>query len=96
MIRTVAEAFLVAVQAQTQERAPPPKVYRAEGDLRDVQIIGQIDILAAIEVALTTLRIASDEMAKAGSAYDDRSQHLQVDGIWTTMMDVALQPDSDR
>jgi hypothetical protein len=90
MTRSAAEAFLEAVQAQTHERAPPPKVYRENGDLRDVQIIGQIDILAALEAAMATLRTASEEMEEAGSAYVDRSQHIAVDGIWTAMMDAAL------
>jgi hypothetical protein len=90
MIRTAAEAFLEAVQAQTHERAPPPKVYREDGDLRDVQIIGQIDVLAAIEAAMAALRVASDEMEEAGSARVERSQHIEVDGIWTAMMDAAL------
>ena len=96
MIRTAAEAFLEAVQAQTHERAPPPKVYREGGDLCDVQIIGQIDVLAAIGAAMAALRIASDEMEEAGSAHADRSQHIEVDAIWTAMMDAALQPGSGR
>ena len=94
MIQTAAEAFLEAVQAQTHERAPPPKVYREGGDLRDVQIIGQIDILAAIKAAMATLRTASEEMEEAGSAYVDRSQNIVVDGIWTAMMDAALNRNS--
>ena len=96
MIRTAAEAFLAAVEAQTRDRSAPPKVYREGGDLHDVQIVGQIDILAAIKAAMATLRTASDEMEEAGSAYVDSSQHVAVDGIWTAMMDAALQPDSAR
>jgi hypothetical protein len=94
MITKAAEAFLAAIEAQARDRAPPPKVYREDGDLRDVQIVGQVDILAAIKVAMATLRIASDRMEEAGSAYVDQSQHIEVDGIWTAMMDAALRPGS--
>jgi hypothetical protein len=90
MIRTAAEAFLKAIQDQTHERAPPPKVYREDGDLRDVQIIGQIDVLAAMKAAMAALRVASDEMEEAGSARVERSQHIEVDTIWTAMIDAAL------
>jgi hypothetical protein len=90
MIRTAAEAFLAAVEAQIRDRSPPPKVYRESGNFCDVQIIGQIDILAAIEAAMAALRTASDEMEEAGSAYVERSQHIAVDGIWTAMIDAAL------
>lgn len=96
MIRSAAEAFLVAIQTQTDEQGPPAKVHRQDGDLRNVQIIGPIDLLAAIRVAVATLRVASDEMEEAGSAYVDQSQHIEVDGIWTAMMDAALRPGGAR
>jgi hypothetical protein len=96
MIRSAAEAFLAAVQTQADERGATAKVHRQDGDLRDVQIIGSIDVLAAIRVAVATLRVASDEMEEAGSAYVDQSQHVEVDGIWTAMMDAALRPGSAR
>jgi hypothetical protein len=94
MIRKAAEAFLAAIEAQAHEHAPPPKVYRERGDLRDVQIVGQVDVLAAITAAVAALRIASDQMEEAGSAQVDQSRHVEVDGIWTAMMDAALRPGS--
>ena len=94
MIRKAAEAFLAAIEAQAHEHAPPPKVYRERGDLRDVQIVGQVDVLAAITAAMAALRIASDQMEEAGSAQVDQSRHVEVDGIWTAMMDAALRAGS--
>jgi hypothetical protein len=94
MIRKAAEAFLAAIEAQAHDRAPPSKVYREQDDLRDVQIVGQIDILAAMTAALAALRIASDQMEEAGSAQVDQSRHVEVDGIWTAMMNAALRPGS--
>jgi hypothetical protein len=94
MIRKAAEAFLAAIERQAREHAPPPKVYRERGDLRDVQIVGQVDILAAITTAMATLRIASDQMEEPGSAQLDQSRHVEVDGIWTAMMEAALRPGS--
>jgi hypothetical protein len=94
MIRKAAEAFLAAIEAQARDRAPPPKVYREPGELRDVQIVGQIDILAAMTAGVAALRIASDQMEEAGSAQVDQSRHVEVDGIWTAMMDAALRPGS--
>ncbi len=60
MIGKAAEALLAAIEAQAHDRAPTPKVYRKQDDLRDVQIVGQIDILAAITAAMAALRTASD------------------------------------
>lgn len=91
MITIAAEAFLRAVQAQTHERAPSPKVYREGGDLRDVQLNGQIDVAAAMQAALLSLRQSSETMEEAGSAYVDASQHISVDGIWTVMFDAGLR-----
>jgi len=91
MIRKAAEAFLAAIEAQACDHAPAPKVYRENHDLRDVQIVGQIDILAAMTAAMTALRVASERMEEAGSAQVDEARHIEVDGIWTAMMDAALR-----
>lgn len=92
-MRILAEAFLQAVQAQTHDHGPSPIAYRDGTDLRDVQFVGQIDVLAAMREAVLAIRDATDEMEEAGSAYVDRSQHIAVDGIWTTMIDAAIADD---
>ncbi|MDB5738639.1 MAG: hypothetical protein JWO65_2307 [Sphingomonas bacterium] len=90
IITIAAEALLQAIQAQTHKRGPPPAVYRDEGDLRDVQFAGQIDILAAMRAAFTAMSDSSEAMEEAGSRYVDASKHVSVDGIWSTMIEAAL------
>ena len=90
MIKAAAEAFLQAVQAQTHERGPPPMVYRDPGNLCDVQFTGQVDVLAAMRAAVTAMRQSTEVMEEAGSTYVDGSQHIAVDGIWSTMIDAAV------
>jgi hypothetical protein len=89
-ISAAAEAFLSAVQTQTHERQPSPVAYRADGDLRDVQLVGQIDVHAAMSAAIFALRESSEEMEEAASAYVEQSQHVAVDGVWSVMIDALL------
>jgi hypothetical protein len=90
MDTVAAEAFLAAVQAQARERAPTPLVYREGDDLRDVQFVGQIDVLAAMRAAIMAMRESDEEMEEAGSRYVDQAQHIAVDGVWSTMIDAIL------
>jgi hypothetical protein len=90
MDRVAAEAFLTAVQAQTHDRAPTPLVYREGDDLRDVQFVGQVDVLSAMRAAIAAMRESDEDMEEAGSRYADEAQHVAVDGIWSTMIDAIL------
>jgi len=62
MIGKAAKYFLVAIEAQVHDHLPPPNVYREKPDLRDVQIIEQVDMLAAITRGhgIAPCRIRSD------------------------------------
>ncbi len=90
MDRIAAEAFLTAVEAQTHDHAPSPLVYREGEDLRDIQFVGQIDVLAAMRAAIFAMRDSDEDMDEAGSRYVDGAQHIAVDGIWSTMIDAIL------
>ena len=90
MDRVAAEAFLAAVQAQIHTRGPSPLVYREGDNLRDVQFVGQIDVLSAMREAIRAMRESDEDMEEAGSRYVDEAQHVAVDGIWSTMIDAIL------
>jgi hypothetical protein len=90
MDRIAADAFLAAIQTQTHDRAPNPVVYRDGDDLRDIQFVGQVDILAAMRAAILAMRGSDEDMEEAGRRYVDGAQHVAVDGIWSTMIDAIL------
>ncbi len=90
LIDTLAEAFLAAVQAQSHPRQPSPVVYRADGDLRDVQFVGQIDVIAAMRLAVLALRDAAPGGAPAMAVQDDGSGRVGATLTWTTMIDALL------
>ncbi len=81
LIDTVAEAFLAAVEAQSHPRQPSPVVYRTPGDLHDVQLVGQIDVIAAMRLAIGAIRTPTSEMREAADA---------ADAVWPLMIDVVL------
>jgi hypothetical protein len=90
MDSVAADAFLLAVEAQTHDRGPSPIVYREGDDLRDIQFVGQIDVLAAMRAAILAMRESDEDMEEAGSRYVDAAQHIAVDGVWSAMIDAIL------